>query len=161
MSCDSIEFQFSLGALSPRTEAALTALPARQGSALGGSRRPSPCCLPSGSVEAFDRDAHASKEHANWLALSGGARGLFSQIRPGWILSAVECLPLLSLAAFALTKMSITSQSRRPSHSPGCATRQTVLQCRRRDDAHWTSGPSLCCSARLHEIKIWETYQSD
>ena len=60
------------------TGPALSALPPRRGSKLGGASRPSrPCCLPEGSVEALaTRSAHEPNELGNRLGHSGGAHDL-------------------------------------------------------------------------------------
>ena len=135
MSCGWAELQFLFGALSPWDRGRPLGLATAAGLS-GSSRRPSrPCCWPEGTVEVFDRDAHAPKEHANWLTLFGGARGVLSRILQDWILSAVQCVFVWFLAVFALTEMSTTPQPRRPS-SPRLIICQTVLR-------RWTSTASL------------------
>ena len=73
------------------TEAALSALPPRRGSELGGASRPSrPCCLPEGGVVALaTRSAHEPNELENRAKSKAMARKRSSKESPSLLFGSL------------------------------------------------------------------------
>ena len=81
--------------------------------------------------ETLTRNAHAPKEHANWLALFGGAQDLPSQIHPDWKHFAVVLTPTCSWKAcrctISLTHLSTPNMSKHHSTQSAGRCSQTPL----------------------------------